>query len=368
MQTNQAHNNAKMKILTLPTRPIIEPGLLPDELRGFARTVAEIEWLLLALVLFHQVTHGGDEESSAALYMAVYLYAAFVMGFHYYHFYRQKKHWHLAMETWVMIVFITWVLVYTGRLESPLANLYVLVIITSALTMGKLITLLELGLIAACYFFLGHPGGMEEIVSVSYASTLGSQLAPLLLVGYITTMLSADTRSGISRVKLLSETDELTGIYNMRAFRGILERALQTSLRYGHALSILMVDCDNLKAVNDTMGHEAGNRLLRQMVKAIQDQLRGTDVLARFGGDEFVVLLPETSGKNSVDVAERIRRAVESMPSFVREAQSATTASIGIACFPEHGNDIESVMEKADQAMYLSKNNGKNRVTVYSRV
>lgn len=353
--------------MTSATDKIISHALLPGELRGFARTVAEIEWLLIVLVLFHQVAQGGDEESSIALYQAVSLYAVFVVSFHYIHFYRQKKHWHLVIETWVMIIFITWVLVHTGRLESPLANLYVLVIITSALTMGKLVTLFELGLIAACYVFLGPPGRMQDILSVSYASTLGSQLAPLVLVGYITTMLSADTRNGISRVKRLAETDELTGICNMRAFRGILERTLQVSLRYDRVFSILMVDCDNLKLVNDTIGHEAGNQLLRQMVKAIQDQLRGTDVLARFGGDEFAILLPETSGKNSVEVAERVRQAVESMPSVVQEAQPPTTASIGIACFPEHGQDIDLVMKKADLAMYLSKKNGKNRVTVYSR-
>jgi diguanylate cyclase (GGDEF)-like protein len=226
---------------------------------------------------------------------------------------------------------------------------------------------LELGLIAACYVFLGHPGRVQEIFSVSYASTLGSQLAPLVVVGYITTMLSADTRNGISRIKLLAETDELTGICNMRAFRGFLGRTLQVSLRYDRVFSILMVDCDNLKLVNDAIGHEAGNQLLRQIVGKIQDQLRGTDVLARFGGDEFAILLPETSGKDSVEVAERVRHAVESMPSVVREAQPPTTVSIGIACFPEHGKDIDSVMEKADQAMYLSKNNGKNRVTVHPR-
>jgi diguanylate cyclase (GGDEF)-like protein len=353
-------------ILTIAADPSIQPGFLPEELHGFVRTVAEIEWLLLALVLFYQVAHGGDEESSAALYMAVFLYAAFVMSFHYYHFYRQKQHWHLKIETIVMIVFITWVLVYTGRMESPLANLYVLVIITSALTLGKLVTMLEMGLIAACYALLLHPSRAQEILTASSASVLVSQLTPLLLVAYVTTMLSADTRSGISRVKMQSETDELTGIYNMRAFREILERAFQASRRFGRELSILMVDCDNLKPVNDSMGHEAGNRLLRQLVATIQNQLRGTDVLARFGGDEFVVLLPETPGKKSVDVAERIRHAVQSMPSFVREAQSTTTVSIGIACLPEHGIDIDSVMAKADHAMYLSKNGGKNRVTIYS--
>jgi hypothetical protein len=196
---------------TMANTPSNRSAFLAAQLHGIVRTVAEIEWLLLVLVLFHQVAKGGDEESSAALYMAMFLYAAFVMSFHYYHAYRQKKQWHLTVVTTVMIVFITWVLVYTGRMESPLANLYVLVIITSALTLGRLVTLLELGLIAACYVLLGHPPGVQEIVTISYASTLASQLAPLLLVGYVTTMLSsADARMGTSHAKLMSETDELS--------------------------------------------------------------------------------------------------------------------------------------------------------------
>ena len=152
----------------------VEPGLLAEELRGFIRTVAEIEWLLLILVLLYQVQFGGDKESSAAVLMALFFYAAFIMSFHYIHFYRQKTRWHLAIETWVMIVFITWVLNYTGRLESPLVNLYLLVIITSALSLGKLITLLEVGVIASCYLFLastsvGHESCIRWRMSASSA-------------------------------------------------------------------------------------------------------------------------------------------------------------------------------------------------------
>ena len=345
-------------------RTFLEPGLLDEELRGFVRTVAEIEWLLLILVLFYQVVLGGNGESSAAILMALFLYAAFIMIFHYAHFYRQLTRWHLAVETWVMIGFITWVLAYTGRLDSPLVNLYLLVIITSALTQGKLITLLEVGLIAACYVFLGSANSARDLISMEYISMLGTQLAPILLVAYITTMLSADTRSALSRIKLLSETDELTGVYNRRALAAILERMLNLSNRYGHSLSILMVDADCLKEVNDTMGHEAGNRLLKLTVKAIQDQLRDTDVLARYGGDEFIVLLPETQCKDSFEVAERIRRGAE-VKFTNRHKELTATVSIGIASFPDHGKTLESLLEKADQAMYLSKNKGKNRVTVY---
>jgi len=345
-------------------KEFVEPGLLEEELRGFVRTVAEIEWLLLILVLLYQVVLGRHEESSTAVLMALFFYTAFVMAFHYAHFYRSLTRWHLAVETWVMIAFITWVLVYSGRLESPLVNLYLLVIITSALTLGKLITLLEVALIAACYVFLGSSDAAREIFSIAFISTLGTQLAPILLVAYVTTMLSADTRSALSRIKLLSETDELTETYNRRALLAILERMLNLSNRYGHSLGILMIDADSLKDINDKMGHEAGNRLLKLTVKAIQDQLRDTDVLARYGGDEFVVLLPETSSKDCFEVAERIRRAAEI--TFTNRRQEAiTTVSIGIACFPEHGKEIDVLLEKADQAMYLSKNKGKNRVTVY---
>ena len=126
-----------------------------------------------------------------------------------------------------------------------------------------------------------------------------------------------------------------------------------------------MIDSDNLKHVNDTLGHEAGNRLLKQLVLAIQDQLRETDVIARYGGDEFIVLLPETACDKCADVAERIRRATESKLAG-RQDQMTTTTSIGIACFPDHGKQIDSLLEKADQAMYASKNKGKNCVTVFS--
>lgn len=342
----------------------VEPGLLDEELRGFIRTVAEIEWLLLILVLLYQVVLGGDAESSAAVLMALFFYAAFIIGFHYAHFYRQLTRWHLAVETWVMIGFITWVLLYTGKIDSPLVNLYLLVVITSALTQGKLITLLEVGLIAACYIFLGSASTAREIMSLAYVSTLATQFAPILLVAYITTMLSADTRNAMSRIKLLSETDELTGIYNRRALLAILERMLNLSNRYSHPLSILMIDADGLKDVNDKMGHEAGNRLLKMTVKSIQEQMRDTDIVARFGGDEFVVLLPETSCKDSFEVAERVRRATDTK--FVnRREELPTTVSIGIACFPDHGNEAATLLEKADAAMYLSKNKGKNHVTVY---
>jgi len=337
-----------------------------EELRGFSRTVAEIEWLLLILVLLYQVVLTRDHESSAALSMATFFFAAFVLGFHYLNFHRKETYWKIALETWVMIAFITWVLMYTGRLESPLINLYLLVIITSALTLGKSATLLQMLLIAACYLWLGYPDRNRILNFSTYTTTLVAQLSPLLLVAYVTTMLSADIRRALMQIKFLSETDELTGMYNRRAFTTISERVFKQASRYVRPLTVLMIDSDSLKTVNDAYGHEAGNHLLKLTVQCIQSQLRDADFVARYGGDEFVVLLPETPPRGAVEVANRIRRSVESTPLALKGKKVRTTVSIGIASFPDHGDSLEDILKQADEAMYTSKADGRNRVTVCS--
>ena len=350
----------------MQTQLIFDPALSAEELRGFTRTVAEIEWLLLILVMLYQVVMAPAGDASAALAMSMFFFAAFVLAFHYANFYRKETHWKIALETWVMILFITWVLAYTGGVESPLHDLYILVVIVSALTLGKLATLLEMGLIAACYVWLGHPDVSADLLTLPFGTKLLAQISPMLLVAYITTMLSADIRRAYGHMKVLSETDELTGVLNMRAFGAVAERAFHQAQRYARPFSVLMIDSDSLKQVNDNYGHEAGNRLLRLTVECIQGQLRQTDLIARYGGDEFVVLLPETACSGAVGVADRIRRSMESAPLLTRDGMVAATVSIGIAGYPNHGADLESVLEKADQAMYASKTGGKNRTSMFS--
>jgi diguanylate cyclase (GGDEF)-like protein len=336
-----------------------------EELRGISRTVAEIHWLLLILVLLFLIFGGRhDSESSAAISSGLFFYAALVMSFRYANFYKRETRWKIALETCGMLALITWVLWYTDRLASPLLNAYLLPVITAALTLGKVFTLLTVALIAACYLLLGGAGA-PETVALPFVGALFAQLAPVLLVAYITTMFSADIRYGLARAKVLAETDDLTGLLNVRGFAIAANRLFAQAARHGRATSVLMIDSDNLKSMNDGYGHAAGDELLRRLAQSIQAELRFTDVAARYGGDEFIVLLPDTPAKGSMEVAERIRQRIASTPLKVGERDVVSSVSIGIACYPEDGATLDALASHADGALYSAKEGGRNRTVKY---
>ncbi len=337
-----------------------------EELRGFSRSMAELEWLILLLVLLTYSVPDLLPNKPDQVVVALVVFALFIIVFRYFNFYERETHWKLAIESWVMISFITYVLWYTGKLESPLLNIYLLVIISSALSLGKLITLLEVALITCAYLYMAYTVHSTDIFSLSMFSVLMSKFSPFLLVAYITTMLSADINYAKGLFKTASETDELTGLMNIRAFNSALEQELQRSRRYARDLTVMMVDADNLKPVNDRLGHEAGNQLIRMLATTIQAGLRSSDMLARYGGDEFTILLQETSGPRAVEAGERIRIAVQNTSVDVESNRVGATVSIGIASFPNDGDNVHDLMHKADLALYQSKRCGRNRLTVYS--
>lgn len=335
-----------------------------DELKGFSRTIAEIEWLLLILVLLQQLSQDDDAGSRGLVLVSLLIYGCFVLAFRYVNLYRRESQWKLAIETWVMIGFITWVVWNTGKLSSPLLNLYLLTIVTSALALGKIVTLLEMGLITACYILLSDFSKSPSLLS--YFGDMAAQLAPMVLVAYITTLFSADIHYGLNKARVASETDELTGLYNMRGFGAIVDREFQQSERYSRPFALMMIDCDNLKEINDKYGHEGGNKLLRHLVKLVQEKLRNTDVMARYGGDEFVVLLPETNGQGGLELSERIRATVAESPLEIQEKMVTSTVSVGITSYPDDGGSVVALLERADKAMYKAKTAGKNRAVGYS--
>ncbi len=336
------------------------------ELKGFSRSIAEIEWLLLLLVILYFVLPGTEVANEAGMLIALHFYAAFILGFHYLNFSSKPYRWKLALETWVMILFITWAVWNTGSVDSPLMNLYLLVVIASAITLGKVITLLEVGLIGAFYFYIASISGIQYDF-IGFTGLL-IYFAPLLLVAYITTMLAADVKYGRQMFKVLSETDEMTKLLNKRSFSPMYKKAAEVAMKYSKPLSVMMIDADNLKDVNDTHGHNAGDRLIKAIAHTLEDCLRASDVICRFGGDEFAAMLPDLDGDKAIETGERLRQAIENISFDANGKAIGATVSIGIASYPEDVADAHDLMDAADKALYESKKAGRNSVVTYARV
>jgi diguanylate cyclase (GGDEF)-like protein len=164
----------------------------------------------------------------------------------------------------------------------------------------------------------------------------------------------------------LASCDDLTGVLNRRSLFETLEVDLNRSTRYRHQLSVLMMDLDHFKRVNDEHGHAAGDEVLRQFAERISHSLRNTDALFRYGGEEFCVVLPETNGRHALHVAENIRHLIESRPFELDTTALHCTVSIGLATFtPPEPINATQLLERADEALYDAKNGGRNRVCTY---
>jgi diguanylate cyclase (GGDEF)-like protein len=163
-------------------------------------------------------------------------------------------------------------------------------------------------------------------------------------------------------------TDELTGLANKRGFRDWVDTEASRAERFGHQLSLLMLDIDNFKAVNDTHGHLQGDEVLRTIGRILQRESRGIDEPARYGGEEFAVGLPETNLQGATEVAERIRASIEEteIPMVSGGGSMKVTASLGVATMPDMAADVTNLVGVADEALYRAKRGGKNRVEVAS--
>jgi|GEM_PF-5421235 len=166
-------------------------------------------------------------------------------------------------------------------------------------------------------------------------------------------------------VARIAITDPLTNIYNRRGFFQIGEGEVERARRFSHPLSVLMFDWDHLKQINDTFGHPFGDKILATLIETCRRYLRALDLLGRYGGEEFLVLLPETDLPTALQIAERIRRAVEQTPMHIEDRVIFMTISIGAATFDDKTLTLTDLVAQADQAMYRAKQAGRNRVEAY---
>ncbi|MBI5875145.1 MAG: diguanylate cyclase, partial [Deltaproteobacteria bacterium] len=164
----------------------------------------------------------------------------------------------------------------------------------------------------------------------------------------------------------LATTDGLTSLLNRRAFMERLTEEAARSSRYEHYFSFLLIDIDHFKLVNDTYGHAAGDAVLKLLAQILKRQTRSVDIVGRYGGEEFAIILPETNSSGAQLVGERIRNVVSKLPFILPNgSEIGLTISIGIACFPSCAGNIEQLIERADAALYSAKNAGRNLVYLY---
>ena len=164
----------------------------------------------------------------------------------------------------------------------------------------------------------------------------------------------------------LATKDGLTKLYIHRHFYFLLESEIKRVQRYHHVLSLLMLDIDNFKHVNDTYGHLVGDMVLKEIAATIQKTIRHVDIPARYGGEEFTIILPETAALNAVTIAERLRKKISEIEVKVDDNTIIRpTVSIGIAEYPNAADDIKDLIDWADKALYVSKENGKNCIHLY---
>ena len=169
------------------------------------------------------------------------------------------------------------------------------------------------------------------------------------------------------RLEMIASTDGLTGLTNRRRFVELLHEVYLRAERFKRKMTLLMIDADHFKIINDTYGHPVGDLVLKRLAGLLQEEARRTDVVARYGGEEFVLLLEETDAEGALLVAERIRDRVSHQVVQGDFGSVKITVSLGIATWPDNGRTAEEVLKNADQALYQAKRQGRNRVVMSTR-
>jgi len=256
------------------------------------------------------------------------------------------------------IAFAAGLVILTGGFESPFTFAFPLIVGAGALIVAPRVALALAVLATAAYigagFFVNRfppPGSLIQT---------GVNLTGVYLLAYVGASVGREQRRARDAAIRLSTIDSLTGLYNRTYFFTALEREIARGDRSGRAFCLVMLDLDDLKAINDRFGHISGDQVLRAVADIVRSGVRKIDVAARYGGDEFVALLPETDPTGGWVLAEKVRLMVaeQGLPGV----DPGPTVSVGVVSYPADGRSADALLVSADRAMYASKRGGKNRV------
>ena len=267
-----------------------------------------------------------------------------------------------VVEGSVAVTVATLLVALTGGVDSPFFFVFPLIVGGAALVVSSSITVALAGGATLGYILAVIAGSPEGALGPVTAATVGVNLTALILLAYAAMVVAREQRRTRDAAIRMSTVDPLTGLFNRTFFFAAVAREIARSARSGRGFCLLMMDLDDLKAINDRLGHFHGDRVLRGVGDVITDGVRRIDTAARYGGDEFVVLLPETDSTGAFVLAEKIRLGVNAMAIDLGET-THPSISIGVVSYPRDGRTADELMISADNAMYTSKRAGKDRVT-----
>lgn len=273
------------------------------------------------------------------------------------------------------LVVLTLTVFFSGALNSPIIAMFIVYIMISTFlidyhkafrnTLKAIFLLLAIGLLQNSEGFFSS----QQIMSMLAFDFM------FIFAFFVSAYLSKNLRNNeellknlLQQTRELSISDGLTGLYNQMHFFELMDLENKKSQRYNLSYSLIIFDVDHFKNFNDSNGHLRGSETLRAIGAIMKKKFRSTDLLAKYGGDEFVIILPQTDKVGAYLAAERLRESVEKQPFPGAETQphNKITISIGLATYPEHGLTAEEILNHADKSLYFAKESGRNRTIIYN--
>jgi diguanylate cyclase (GGDEF)-like protein len=336
--------------------------------RAYDRVVRIVAWTYLLAVSAIVVVTGLWPETQTAILVLVGLAALFIVVVHDVLPADTFGPAKFILEGSVGITFAALLVLLTGQEASPFFFTFPLIVAGAALVVSPAVTLglaiaASVAYIVAVALPVGGPG-----LEPTAVATVAINIAALLLLTYVAVVIAREQRRSREAAIRLSTIDALTGLFNRSFLAAAVEREIARSDRSGRGFCLLMMDLDGLKSVNDRHGHHIGDHMLRSVAQEIRGGVRRIDTPARYGGDEFAVLCPETDPDGASTLAEKIRSGVADLAVEVPGELIRPSVSVGVVSFPGDGETADQLFISADDAMYASKRAGKNQVTVVGAV
>jgi diguanylate cyclase (GGDEF)-like protein len=345
--------------------PIAEPRPLPgaESGHGADATLRVVWWLTTTIVLLGVGISGSFASDQPPIFLLGGAAVAAVVVFHELMGDRQRGRLLRLAEVVAAVALIGGLLAFTGFASSPFAMLFALVAVAAALAYGPRAGLAAAGLATAAFAVVLLVDPNLESYGPEDALRLSIGLGATWLLAFVAIAYARLQRRAVAHALALSRTDPLTGLFNRSQLFVTLDQEVSRTRRSDRGFCVLMIDLDGLKAINDSAGHLRGDEVLRTLGSIIRGSIRTVDSAYRYGGDEFVVLLPETDIVGAFVVAEKIRAGAEELGMTLDGTESLTSVSIGLVSHPEDGLGAEELMAAADRAMYQAKKLGKNQIS-----